>query len=141
MGRTWLTSLKKDSYFAALTPSNESLTTVIESLHGRFKERHESKYELIFTAKHDHSNRIPFKLETENLSTTLMEWSEELNLDSSHFSRPDAVSHLAQTGVNDEEDDDGISYAIGSDLNYALCSIPLHTMERCHVFIIMIKGL
>jgi hypothetical protein len=49
----------------------ESLMMVIESLHGRFKERLESKYELIFKANIDHSNRTPFKLEMSNLGTTL----------------------------------------------------------------------
>jgi hypothetical protein len=113
---------------------------VMESLHSRFKERPKSKSELIFTAYHDHSNIIPFKLEISNLGTTLTEWSEELKLDSSRFSRPDAVHHLDQTGF-DEEEDDGLINAIGSDINCAFCGIPGHTMERCHMFIRMIKGL
>jgi hypothetical protein len=113
---------------------------VINSLHGHFKECLKSKSEIMFTAKHDHSNRTPFKLEMANLGTTLTEWSEELKLDSSYFSRPDAVHQLAQTGF-DEEEDDGLIHAIGSDLKYALCGIPGHTMERCHMFISMIKGL
>jgi hypothetical protein len=58
---------------------------VMESLHGRFKERLKNKYELIFTAKHDHFDRIPFTLGMANLGTTLTEWEEELKLDSSRF--------------------------------------------------------
>jgi hypothetical protein len=118
----------------------ESLMMAIESLHGSFKERLKSKYELIFTAKHDYSNRIIFKLEMENLGTALTEWYEELKLDSSRFSLPDAVQHLYQTGF-DEEEDGEIIHAIGSDLSCALCGIPVHTMEHCHMFINMIKGL
>jgi hypothetical protein len=113
---------------------------VMESLHGQFKERLKNKYELIFTANHDHSHKIPFKLEMSNLGTTLTEWSDELKLDSSRFSRPDAVHHLDQTYF-DNKADDGLIHAIGSDLNCALSRIPGHFMEHCHMFINMIKGL
>jgi hypothetical protein len=132
--------LEKEELRGRLYTQYESLMMVMESLHGRFKERLKKKSELAFTAKHDHFNRIPFKLEMANLATTLTEWSEELKLDTTRFSRPDAVHHINQPGFVDE-DDDGLIHAIGSDLNCTLCGVPGHTMERCHMFINMIKGL
>jgi hypothetical protein len=110
----------------------------MESLYGRFKERFKSKYEPTFTARHDHFNKTPFKLEMANLGTTLTEWFDELKLDSSRFLRPDAVHHIDQTGFDNYEDD-GITHAIGSDFNCALCGIPWHTMERFQMFINMLK--
>jgi hypothetical protein len=132
--------LEKEQLRSRSYTQYESLMMVMESLHGRFKEHLKNKSELIFTAKHDHSNKIPFKLEIANLGTTLTKWSDELKLDSSRFFRPDAVRHLDQTGFNNEEDD-GLIHAIGSDLNCALYGISGHTMERCHMFINMIKCL
>jgi hypothetical protein len=132
--------LEKKELRGRLYTQYESLMMVMEYLHGRFKERLKNKSELAFTAKHDHFNRIPFKLEMANLGTTLTEWSEELKLDTTRFSRPDAVHHINQPGFVDE-DDDGLIHAICSDLNCTLCGVPGHTMERCHMFINMIKGL
>jgi hypothetical protein len=117
----------------------ESIMMVMESLHGRFKERLKNKSELIFAANHNHTNNIHFKLELANLGTTLMEWYDELKLDSSHLSHPDAINHLDHTTIGHNEDD-GLIHAIGSDLNCTLCGIPGHTMERCHMFIKMVKG-
>jgi hypothetical protein len=76
----------------------------------------------MFTAKRDHSSRTPFKLEMANLVTTLTEWSEELKIDFSRFSFPDAVHNIDQHGF-DNEDNDGLIRAIGSDLNCALRGI------------------
>jgi hypothetical protein len=132
--------LEKEQLRGRLYTHYESLMIAMESLYGRFKEHLKNKYELIFRGNNDNSNKIPFKLEMANLGTTLTEWSDELKLDSSRFSRPDAVHHLDQTGFDNEEDD-GLIHAIGSDVNSALCGIPGHTMEYCHMFINMIKGL
>jgi hypothetical protein len=132
--------LEKGELRGRLYTQYESLVMVMESLHGSFKERLKNKSELAFTAKHDHFNRIPFKLEMDNLGTTLTEWSEELKLDMTRFSRPDAVHRINQPGFVDEYDE-GLIHAIGSDLNCTLCGVPGHTMERCHMFINMIKGL
>jgi hypothetical protein len=132
--------LEKEQLRGRLYTQYESLMMVMESLHGRFKESLKKKSELIFTAKHDHFDRIPFKLQMANLGTTLTEWLEELKLDSSRFSRPDAVHHIAQPAF-DEEEDDGLIHAIRSDLNCSLCGITGHTMEHCHMFINMINGM
>jgi hypothetical protein len=75
-----------------------------------------------------------------NLGTILTEWSDKLKLDSSRFSRPDAVHHIDQTGFDNEEDA-GLIHAIRSAFNCTICGIIWHTMERCHVFINMINDL
>jgi hypothetical protein len=120
--------LEKKELRGRLYTQYESLMMVMEYLHGRFKERLKNKSELAFTAKHDHFNMIPFKLEMTNLGTTLTEWSEELKLDTTRFNRPDTVHHINQPGFVDE-DDDSLIHAIGSDLNCTLCEVPGHTMK------------
>jgi hypothetical protein len=78
--------LEREQLCGRVYTQYESLMMLMESLYGRFKERIKNKYDLIFTARHDHFNEIPFKLEMANIGTTLTEWSEELKLDSSRFS-------------------------------------------------------
>jgi hypothetical protein len=69
--RNMANHLEKESLRGCLYTKDESLMMVLESLHGRYKERLNNKAELALTAKHNHVDKITFKLEMTNLGTTL----------------------------------------------------------------------
>jgi hypothetical protein len=92
--RSMATHLEKVSLRGRLYAKYESLMMVLDSLHGRCNERLKNKAALAFTAKQNHVDKISFKLEMTNLSTTVAEWSDEMKLDVPRGGRPDGVNNI-----------------------------------------------
>jgi hypothetical protein len=118
------------------------LMIVIDSFHGRYKERLKNKAELAFTAKHNHVEKIPFKIEMNNLGTTFAEWADEMKIDVPRGGWPDGVNNIGSGRIPhtmeyacDQYGDGDMINTLRSDQTCTVCGMNRHDLENCHLMI------